>query len=553
MDGFHGLGHFAADGCGAVFRGEAPMTRPERRWCGAYSLALVLATTLPVWIAFRHAGSEWGFSGFLFAVEDGNSYIAKMQLGAAGAWLFRSPYTAMPQRGVIAFLPYLLLGKLAAPPETHLQLVLLFHLFRIAMIPVVVIAVYRLAGIFLATTGSRRWATILGTAGGGLGWMLTFTGSGGWLGSLPLDFISPESFGFLAMLTLPHLILTRALLLFALAAYLTSGMHAERSWTAGLLLALSTLVQPLGTITAFAVVATHQILLWLRSGRQFLLGWRARWLPVLWRLVVPSLPLLLYYIVSSISDPYLQVWAAQNQLPSPHPLHYVLAYGLVLPFAALAAVRAWRTASTPELLLVGWVVILPILAYFPYPVQRRLPEGVWVALSILAITGLFDWLRDRSLMRWLRPGLVGFSTLSSLALVIGSTGVASDPARPAFITHSDEQAFAWLGDHADPGSIVLASHGTSNALPAWTPVRVLIGLGPESAYHEQLEPQIEAFFNDGMSTDERQSFLIRERVKWIVMGPLEAKIGDWRPGIDTPVILRYSDADYRIYEVGGGK
>ena len=102
------------------------MTRQERRWCGAYSLVLILATTLPVWIAFRHAGSEWRFSGFLFAVEDGNSYIAKMQLGAAGAWLFRSPYTAMPQRGVIAFLPYLLLGKLAASPETHLQLVLLF-------------------------------------------------------------------------------------------------------------------------------------------------------------------------------------------------------------------------------------------------------------------------------------------------------------------------------------------------------------------------------------------------------------------------------------------
>jgi hypothetical protein len=91
-------------------------------------------------LAFQTQGEAWRFTGFVFAVEDGNSYIAKMLLGANGAWLFRTPYTADPQRGVLAFLPYLLLGKLAAGEGIHEQLVALFHLFRILAIPAAVLA-----------------------------------------------------------------------------------------------------------------------------------------------------------------------------------------------------------------------------------------------------------------------------------------------------------------------------------------------------------------------------------------------------------------------------
>ena len=526
------------------------MTRPERRWCIAYSIALILVTTLPIWIAFRAAGDSWSFSGFLVAVEDGNSYIAKMNLGSAGAWLFRSPYSAAPQRGVLAFLPYLLLGKLAAGPEQHLQQVLLLQIFRIATIPLEILATYKFTAMVSESTRTRRWATVLATAGGGLGWVLAFTRSGEWLGSLPLDFISPESFGFLAILTLPHLVLTRALILFALANYLADGESGRTRWWAGLLLGLSTLVQPLGTLSAMAVVAAHQLVLWLRNGRSNLRIWRSRWWPAAWHLMVPSLPLLLYYALSSWIDPYLQIWSAQNQLPSPHPLHYLLAYGLVLPFALRGAYKAWRNSSSPGLLLMGWLIILPLLAYFPYPVQRRLPDGVWVALSILAIDGLSDWLAGRPVHRWLRAGLVGICTISSLAIVVGSIQSARHPARPAFIPSGDERAFQWLRNHVDPGSIVLASYETSNALPAWAPVRVIIGLGPESAGQEELLPQVDAFYR-GMPEGDRRQFMRQHDIQWIFFGPLERKLGSLDPAEIGLVSLKYSESGYQIYLVGG--
>ena len=50
-------------------------------------------------------GSDWRFTGFFIGVEDGNSYIAKMLSGTAGNWIFRTPYTAYPQNGFLAFLP----------------------------------------------------------------------------------------------------------------------------------------------------------------------------------------------------------------------------------------------------------------------------------------------------------------------------------------------------------------------------------------------------------------------------------------------------------------
>ena len=104
----------------------------ERRWVLIFAAAVMAATCLPYLLAYSRQGSGWSFSGFIIASEDGNSYIANMQSGSAGAWLWRSPYTATPQDGAVVFMTYLLLGKLAAAPANHSLLVLLYHLFRVA-------------------------------------------------------------------------------------------------------------------------------------------------------------------------------------------------------------------------------------------------------------------------------------------------------------------------------------------------------------------------------------------------------------------------------------
>ena len=60
------------------------MTPRELRWCLLYAVLLAGLTTLPYLGAAINAEPEWEFTGFVFAVEDGNSYIAKMRRGSEG-------------------------------------------------------------------------------------------------------------------------------------------------------------------------------------------------------------------------------------------------------------------------------------------------------------------------------------------------------------------------------------------------------------------------------------------------------------------------------------
>ena len=200
------------------------MTNAERRWVFYFAVLVLLLTLLPYLIGFAVQGPDYRFTGFLIGVEDGNSYIAKMLAGSDGAWLFRTPYTPSPQQGVVMFLPYLLLGKLASSPGLHLQLVALYHLFRLAAGFLMIQASYDFLAFFVQDIRLRRFGLALVILGGGLGWILVLIGKDWWLGSLPLDFYSPETFGFLGLFGVPHLALARALLLWALLAYRAYGI-----------------------------------------------------------------------------------------------------------------------------------------------------------------------------------------------------------------------------------------------------------------------------------------------------------------------------------------
>ncbi len=524
------------------------MTKPERAWCLGYAVALATATTIPYVLAFAAQSAAWQFTGFVFGVQDGNSYIAKMLLGSGGAWLFRTPYTSDPQRGILAFLPYLLLGKLASGAALQEQLVVLFHLFRIAAIPLTVLATYRFAAFFLEPISWRRWATVLATAGGGLGWLISLAGRGEWLGSLPLDLISPESFGFLAMFGLPHLVLGRALLLGGLVFYLEAAQKPKRGWAAGALWLVVGLVQPFEMVSAYAVVGCHLLAVVAAAGKK---GWRDQlrvWLRPAAQAALIPLPLLIYTGVSYLLDPYLRAWSAQNRIPSPHPLHYLAAYGLVL-VPAIAGGRALiRTKRAESLLPVAWCLSLPLLAYAPLNLQRRLPEGIWVALAILAAYGLSMWTAEvwRNLVG---PLLLALSMVTSVLLLVGGTGVAMLPGEPVFRPGSEVAAFGWCRDHVPPRSVVLTSYETGNALPAWAPVRVVVGHGPESAGLQALLPEVSAFYSAGEPDAARIEFLAAHTVSYVLIGPGERALGSWDPSEAPFLTLVYQESGYELYRV----
>ena len=320
------------------------MSREERRWVMWVAVALLGVTSLPYLLAYQRSGDAWQFSGFVLGVDDGNSYIAKMLRGAEGDWLFRSPYSAEKQDGFLAFLPYLLLGKLTSQPGQHEQLVALFHLYRWVGGVALAFAVYFFASLFLEQRKQRQLAVLLALAGGGLGWLAMLGLGGLWGERVPLEFYSPESFGFLSLYSLPHLEVSRALLLAGLVAFL----RPARDWLGwalpGLLWLALGFFQPLTIASGWAVLGMFLLvrgaacLAQMRKGDP---GCHVEWRRDLLRATVTgaiSLPWVVYNFAAFQIDPYLRGWSQQNIILSPPVWDYLLAYAVMLALGVIGQI-----------------------------------------------------------------------------------------------------------------------------------------------------------------------------------------------------------------------
>jgi hypothetical protein len=413
----------------------------------------------------------------------------------------------------------------------HEQLVALFHLFRIVSIPLAVWATYRFVGLFVVEPKWRRWSTLLATAGGGLGWLLLLVPGGTLLGSAPLEFYSPETFGFLGIYGIPHLVMARALLLFGLTAYIEATRQEAGTWKAGVLLALLSLMQPLTVLVGYAVIGAHLIAVGASARRGELRATLAPWLKVMGRTLLVSGPLVAYFAFSFLFDPFLRAWTGQNLILSPHPLHYLLAYGALLPLAFLGGRKLLRTGSVEILLPIAWVLLIPALAYAPHNLQRRLPEGAWVALVTLSATAFAAWQSKPRGRNVLAGTLLALSLVSAVVLISGGCMLALAPRQPVFLATDQARFFERLGDDVDVGDVVLASYATSNALPAWAPVRVVAGHGPESVDLATIQSRVDAFYDEHTPDSERLALIEDFGVDFVLWGPEERSLGSWKPGV----------------------
>ena len=508
----------------------------SRRWVLIYGAVFALLTALPYIAAWQMQGDAWRFTGFLVGVEDGNSYIAKMLLGSQGLWFFRPPYSTWQVAPLPVFLFYIGLGKLAGGTALHLQLTVLYHLARLAAVMVMVLATYDFVATFVKEEQERRWAVMLATAGAGLSlWgMLSgvhFGGEGG-----GLSFYSPEAFGFLAALFLPHVTLGRALLLWLLRAM---TLRRWRFWQGALMLIAMAIVQPL-ELLVFVLVAA------------LLLGWQwwvtqtaPRMTDFAWG--VWAVVLGLGYAALPFWHSYARVWGQQNVVLATAWWHYVWAYGWLWLPAMAGMWHMWQRKRRAALWVGVWALAFPLFAFLPVTNARRLVDGGWVALSITAA-----WGGKAILKRYWR-------VVSSLVLTVAWVPVwvmlgmmmqrAVQPALPVFRPAAEIQAFRALAQQAESGDGVLAAYVTGNALPAWAPVRVIAGLGPESPDLPRKKDDLQRFFAPGTSDGWRQDFLTENHLHWLFYGPAERALGAWSPELASYLCLRYRSGEYAFFEV----
>lgn len=175
---------------------SAKITPAEWRWAVAWSLTILVLSCLPYFIALWAAPEGWQFAGILVNPLDGHSYMAKMQQGAAGYWLFHLTYTPEPHPGVLIFTFYLALGHVAA--LVGAPKIVIFHLARLLASLALLLVAFRFMARITPDPGERRLALALLSSASGLGWL------GAMFGAFPIDLWVPEAFVPYSIYANPH-------------------------------------------------------------------------------------------------------------------------------------------------------------------------------------------------------------------------------------------------------------------------------------------------------------------------------------------------------------
>ncbi len=531
------------------------------------ALLVIAVLSIPFINAFSKQNENWHFTGFLLFVEDGNSYLGKMRLGAQGDFNFHLFYTSEAHDGVsFLYLPHLITGWIVGQivPETspnHTQaLIIGYHVLRIIADILYLMVLWRFITVFLKTNRAQYSAFLFATLGGGLGWLFMIAGQTDWLGGglgLPPEFYIPEGFSTILLFGLPHLALSRAAMLLGFLL-IFRAIRIDTHWIrysigAGLSWLTVALGVPFYLAVLAAVLGMWGILIWVQQ-RQFPFKLAVRGGIAF----VITLPLLFYLLISFSQNPAFALWSSQNILISSSPLGYLVGYGLLAFLALLAIGWAFRKGKMQSryLLLVGWVLIVPVLVYLPINVQRRLSEGVIVPLAILAAFGLERLAQGRKWIFILSWFIISLSSIFFLAgSILNSMRTAPITFRPAVETH----ALNWLNQIAPVNAVILTGEDTGNIIPAWTHLRSYIGHGMETLDWTRKRALVEAFYTGALDAEQRtlllsgeclprNSDLCSDPIDYIWVGPLEHEnYADINLSLSDEWEIIYDEQGYTIY------
>lgn len=540
----------------------AEVKRKEWIWVIGVAAIIMMLTTVPYIIGALRSNDEWRFSGFVFGVEDGNSYLAKMQLGAHGEFLFQLSYAFEDHPKALFFPLHILLGKLTGwivgtqdTLRLHSALIITYHLSRITFGIILLLVIYRFLAELLPRISQRRVTFVLIALGGGLGWSLILFRAP----EQPLELYSPEAFTFLDLYGLPHLSASRALMLGGLLCYLRA-IRDKWWWSliAGACWMAMTLIQPFYMLIIFVIISLHVFALAIMT---FLhkddllrgIDLNASTLRALWIGAMAGafgLPMTLYSFFLFLSDTIYKVWSSQNILPSPSWWVYLAAWGLFLLIGVFGVRSLYRRNLIACVLIIVWILVVPILIYIPYNLQRRFSEGIYVpmiALAIGGVTAVFSGRRRvwRLARRYVPILLIILSLPMTLILWIGGVNAVMTYSQPIYQDRDQVATYVFLGKNLPPRANVLSSYQFGNAVPAYGYLVAVIGHGPETPFLLSKQVSVSGFYKTNLTPTMRFQSFVALNSPYVVIGPDERALGSF-----DPTNPRQSNFLQKVFESG---
>ncbi len=507
----------------------------------AIAVLLLAWSSLPVWAGYLAQDNQALFGGTYLDPQDYAVHLTMMRAGMQGDWGYNLRFTTEAHPTVYIRMFYIALGEfnrlLQVPPEALYQTAR--WVFGYTALLAVFILVRRC--FFERETGWQWPAFVIVVLGSGLGWLQRATG---WVPSriTPIDYWLIDAYFLFSLSLFPHFAFTLTLMTLAFVVY---ADYLERGgWLrVGVVILTALLVQlvnPVAFIVVDVAMVAASVAYWARSDKAS----RSRLL-ALPAIAVAQAPLFLYSWLVLTRFPVWAQFTAQNQTPSPSPVYYLLGFGLLWPLAVVGAVHAIRRSDRILISALAWVIGAFILAYVPFPIQRRFLLGITIPLGLLAARGLADTVRYLSAVR------VQFSKRATLTvmlacLLLSVTTVTLSPVEALYMSTRPEglfyatslvAAFNWISADTGANDAVLSSSRTGLLIGQFTGRRVFLGHDMETLDYAEKVIEVEAFYRG----DEPNPRVLAAPVTWVFYGPYERQIApDFNPGANLEPVFRSS-------------
>ncbi|MCJ7513508.1 MAG: hypothetical protein MUO23_11125, partial [Anaerolineales bacterium] len=274
---------------------------------------------------------------------------------------------------------------------------------------------------------------------------------------------------------------------------------------------------------------------------------RRRVLTVLAASGLTGLPWVVYDYWLVTTHPALKSWSLQNVTPSPSLVAYLVGFGPLVLWSALALVRA-RPLREPSLRLVAtWAVVGIVLLYLPFGLQRRLSLGLAIPLAALAGVGIDRLCRNPARKRLAVIGTILVAAPSLLLVVGAGFASATTAASPTVLSEAEIKAYDWMAENLPPDSLVLAAMQTGNRIPAWMSALVLAGHPFETPDAQAELAWIARAYGWQADPASGLAMLKQRGIEYVYRGREERALGDptWLQAL-TPV---YTSGEVSLYSV----
>ncbi len=512
------------------------ITPTEWRWVIVLASVLVILAFVPfLWVGLSGAnGNQWQFMGVLNNPLDGATYLSKMLQGYEGDWLIHFQHTSEPHNAMMLQILYPFLGQLSR--VVSIPPIALFHAARVVASLIMYMALYHFAATIWPRRRSRRIFFILVSVGSGLGWLYAILS--GDVGGVP-DLAIPEIFPFYSSLVNVHFPLTIACLSLVSSVVVVTfrpGCKDDPSISNGGLL--------LGLLSFLLSLLYPQSLLPIGVATTLIVGFRTfrarqivmrdiRWLLLL---LLPALPLAVYYVALVNYNPAAAEWNRQNITLSPSIIVFLIGLGIPLLIALPGILRSLkRFEPDGDQFMIVWLIVIFVALYLPTNAQRRFSVGLMIPIAFFATRALEGYWFSYFNRRWryrLLVAVVPAMTMSYILVLMGNLTINSGP----FLQRDYAVAFEWLKQEATPNDVVLAAPDVSAWVPSWTGARVVYGHPFETLNVAVKEKQV----LDWYAGTNCAGVIAQYSVRYVIVGPQERSLGTDACTSDLNTVFEYN-------------